>query len=82
MSIFKEMTITLVRNICLNVSILQDALGAMVDEVEAFTLDEDFDYDNVILTPKFTMEERKYLDELASRGRQVKQVTVRWQPYC
>lgn len=55
---------------CLHSNTSQDALGAMVDEVEAFTLDEDFDYDNVILTPKFTMEERKYLDELASRGRQ------------
>ncbi|XP_052066314.1 intraflagellar transport-associated protein-like [Mytilus californianus] len=31
------------------------------DEVEPFSLDNDFDYDNVILTPKFTMEEIDHL---------------------
>ena len=40
------------------------------DEVEDFTLDEDFDYDNVILTPKFPPEEQAVLDELARKGRE------------
>ncbi|XP_046356692.2 uncharacterized protein LOC124135422 [Haliotis rufescens] len=31
------------------------------DQVEAFCLDEDFDYDNVKLTPKFTPQEWQYL---------------------
>ena len=31
------------------------------DAVEAFTLDEDFDYDNVILTPKFSAEDMAIL---------------------
>jgi hypothetical protein len=29
----------------------------IVDEIQPFSLDEDFDYDNVILTPKYTAEE-------------------------
>ncbi|KAK2150407.1 hypothetical protein LSH36_406g02059 [Paralvinella palmiformis] len=35
------------------------------DEVEPFSLDADFDYDNVILTPKYTKSE---LDELSKIG--------------
>lgn len=31
------------------------------DEVTAFCLDENFDYDNVVLTPKFTVEEVAFL---------------------
>lgn len=31
------------------------------NEVTAFCLDEDFDYDNVVLTPKFTVEEVAFL---------------------
>ena len=35
--------------------------GCCSDEVEPFVLDEDFDYDNVVLTPKFTIREFKDL---------------------
>lgn len=35
---------------------------ALTDEVEPFSLDENFDYDNVILTPKFTTQEMTYLN--------------------
>lgn len=31
------------------------------NEVTAFSLDENFDYDNVVLTPKFTVEEVAFL---------------------
>ncbi|XP_063399287.1 intraflagellar transport-associated protein-like [Mytilus trossulus] len=37
------------------------------DEVEPFSLDNDFDYDNVILTPKFTMEEVAHLKSFLPR---------------
>ncbi|XP_074086597.1 intraflagellar transport-associated protein isoform X1 [Macrotis lagotis] len=37
------------------------------DEVQPFTLDEDFDYDNVMLTPKFSSDEMKTVLEKLSR---------------
>lgn len=37
------------------------------DEVEPFSLDNDFDYDNVVLTPKFTMEEVDHLKSFLPR---------------
>ena len=36
----------------------------VTDEVEAFSLDENFDYDKVVLTPKYTPEEMKIVKEL------------------
>ena len=41
-----------------------------MDEVQPFSLDEDFDYDNVVLTPKFTAAEQRDLDEWARKGRE------------
>uniref|UniRef100_UPI003101116C intraflagellar transport-associated protein isoform 3 n=1 Tax=Rattus norvegicus TaxID=10116 RepID=UPI003101116C len=39
------------------------------DEVQPFFLDEDFDYDNVTLTPKFTAGEIATIQELAKQKR-------------
>lgn len=39
------------------------------DEVQPFFLDEDFDYDNVTLTPKFTAGELATIQELAKQKR-------------
>lgn len=40
------------------------------DEVQPFSLDEEFDYDNVVLTPKFTPEELRALREQPERERE------------
>nr|XP_044998492.1 intraflagellar transport-associated protein-like [Jaculus jaculus] len=39
------------------------------DEVQLFSLDEEFDYDNLTLTPKFTAEEIETLKELSKQER-------------
>uniref|UniRef100_A0A8D2DGS2 Intraflagellar transport-associated protein n=1 Tax=Sciurus vulgaris TaxID=55149 RepID=A0A8D2DGS2_SCIVU len=39
------------------------------DEVQPFSLDEEFDYDNVALTPKFTAEEMETIRELLKQER-------------
>nr|XP_045012633.1 intraflagellar transport-associated protein [Jaculus jaculus]XP_045012635.1 intraflagellar transport-associated protein [Jaculus jaculus]XP_045012636.1 intraflagellar transport-associated protein [Jaculus jaculus]XP_045012637.1 intraflagellar transport-associated protein [Jaculus jaculus] len=39
------------------------------DEVQPFSLDEEFDYDNLTLTPKFTAEEIEALKELSKQER-------------
>lgn len=36
---------------------------ATTDDVEAFTLDNDFDYDNVVLTPKFSPAEMAIIQQ-------------------
>lgn len=38
------------------------------DVVEAFKLDEDFDYDNIILTPKYSVAEMAVLENLLQQG--------------
>ncbi|KAK3593931.1 hypothetical protein CHS0354_011535 [Potamilus streckersoni] len=49
----------------------QDQTEQCSNEVIPFTLDEDFDYDNVTLTPKYTFAEMKQLEELL-RGMQAR----------
>ena len=39
-----------------------------MDVVTPFTLDDNFDYDNVILTPKYTPEEQAELEEFSRKG--------------
>ncbi|XP_023365096.1 uncharacterized protein C11orf74 homolog isoform X2 [Otolemur garnettii] len=39
------------------------------DEVQPFSLDEEFDYDSVVLTPKFSLAEIETLKELSARKR-------------
>uniref|UniRef100_A0A8C5W2F3 Intraflagellar transport associated protein n=1 Tax=Microcebus murinus TaxID=30608 RepID=A0A8C5W2F3_MICMU len=39
------------------------------DEVQPFSLDEEFDYDNVILTPKFSLAEIESIKELSKQKR-------------
>ncbi|XP_042547441.1 intraflagellar transport-associated protein isoform X2 [Dipodomys spectabilis] len=39
------------------------------DEVQPFSLDEEFDYDNVTLTPKYTPEDIDTIKELLKQGR-------------
>ncbi|XP_027693626.1 uncharacterized protein C11orf74 homolog isoform X2 [Vombatus ursinus] len=39
------------------------------DEVQPFSLDENFDYDSVMLTPKFSSEEMKTIIETSSQSR-------------
>ncbi|XP_051000171.1 intraflagellar transport-associated protein [Acomys russatus] len=39
------------------------------DEVQPFSLDEEFDYDNVTLTPKFTAEEIATMQDLSKQKR-------------
>ncbi|XP_072475206.1 intraflagellar transport-associated protein isoform X4 [Notamacropus eugenii] len=39
------------------------------DEVEPFSLDEDFDYDSVVLTPKFSSADIKAIREMSSQSR-------------
>lgn len=39
------------------------------DEVQPFSLDEEFDYDNVALTPKFTAAEMETIRELLKQER-------------
>ncbi|XP_006882973.1 PREDICTED: uncharacterized protein C11orf74-like [Elephantulus edwardii] len=41
--------------------------GVLGDEVQPFLLDEDFDYDSVTLTPKFTSAEMDILKELSKQ---------------
>ncbi|XP_077012659.1 intraflagellar transport-associated protein-like [Tamandua tetradactyla] len=43
---------------------IEEILG---DEVQPFSLDEEFDYDNVVLTPKFTPAEMDAVKELAKQ---------------
>ncbi|XP_048730733.1 uncharacterized protein LOC125647912 isoform X2 [Ostrea edulis] len=43
------------------VVVTEESTEECSDEVAAFCLDEDFDYDNVVLTPKFTTEEIEFL---------------------
>ena len=38
------------------------------DVVEVFKLDEDFDYDNIILTPKYSVAEVAMLENLLQQG--------------
>ena len=35
-----------------------DTEQCLSDKIETFALDEDFDYDNVVLTPKFLVDDR------------------------
>ncbi|KAM8968600.1 protein C11orf74 homolog isoform X2 [Sarcophilus harrisii] len=39
------------------------------DEVQPFSLDEDFDYDNVILTPKYSNAEMKTFEEMSNQSK-------------
>ncbi|XP_051820763.1 intraflagellar transport-associated protein [Antechinus flavipes] len=39
------------------------------DEVQPFSLDEDFDYDNVILTPKYSSAEMKTFEEMSNQSK-------------
>ncbi|XP_074128819.1 intraflagellar transport-associated protein [Sminthopsis crassicaudata] len=39
------------------------------DEVQPFSLDEDFDYDNVILTPKYSSSEMKAFEEMSNQSK-------------
>lgn len=41
------------------------SLQLLGDDVQPFSLDEEFDYDNVALTPKFSEAELKALIELS-----------------
>ncbi|XP_069325939.1 intraflagellar transport-associated protein isoform X2 [Eulemur rufifrons] len=43
---------------------MEEILG---DEVQPFSLDEEFDYDNVILTPKFSLAEIETIKELSKQ---------------
>ncbi|XP_062617656.1 midasin-like [Saccostrea cucullata] len=43
------------------VLLTEESVEECSNEVTAFCLDEDFDYDNVVLTPKFTAEEMEFL---------------------
>lgn len=43
----------------------------LTDEVEPFSLDENFDYDNVILTPKFTTQEMTYLNSFIPQKKEL-----------
>ncbi|XP_061174918.1 uncharacterized protein LOC133184055 [Saccostrea echinata] len=43
------------------VLLTEESVEECSSEVTAFCLDEDFDYDNVVLTPKFTAEEMEFL---------------------
>ncbi|XP_045413787.1 intraflagellar transport-associated protein isoform X1 [Lemur catta] len=45
---------------------MEEILG---DEVQPFSLDEEFDYDNVILTPKFSLAEIETIKELSKQKR-------------
>ncbi|XP_039089253.1 intraflagellar transport-associated protein isoform X1 [Hyaena hyaena] len=47
---------------------MEEVLG---DEVQPFSLDEEFDYDAVMLTPKFTPAEIDVLTQLSKQQRQV-----------
>ncbi|XP_006937267.1 intraflagellar transport-associated protein isoform X4 [Felis catus] len=47
---------------------MEEVLG---DEVQPFSLDEEFDYDAVTLTPKFTPAEREAITELSKQQRQI-----------
>ncbi|XP_049635856.1 intraflagellar transport-associated protein isoform X2 [Suncus etruscus] len=40
------------------------------DEVQPFSLNEEFDYDSVVLTPKFTPEELQAIQELSKQRRE------------
>lgn len=46
-------------------------LQVLGDEVQPFSLDEEFDYDAVTLTPKFTPAEREAITELSKQQRQI-----------
>lgn len=46
---------------------MEEVLG---DEVQPFSLDEEFDYDNVVLTPKYTPEELQAIQELSKQKRE------------
>lgn len=49
------------------VNILQDTSGANASstiDVEEFKLDDDFDYDNVVLTPKYSAAEMALLADM------------------
>lgn len=56
-----SLIVTCSRVICVCFSLLQ-LLG---DDVQPFSLDEEFDYDNVALTPKFSEAELKAISQLA-----------------
>ncbi|XP_033751801.1 protein C11orf74 homolog [Pecten maximus] len=45
------------------------------DEVEPFTLDKDFDYDNVILTPKYSEEDVQLMKDLREQNQTEKSVS-------
>ncbi|KAL2806243.1 intraflagellar transport-associated protein isoform a [Daubentonia madagascariensis] len=45
---------------------MEEILG---DEVQPFSLDEEFDYDNVMLTPKFSLAEIETIKELSKQKR-------------
>ncbi|XP_023566179.1 uncharacterized protein C11orf74 homolog isoform X2 [Octodon degus] len=55
----------------------EEVLG---DEVQPFSLDEDFDYDNVTLTPKFTAAEIETLKELLKQERNTTIADI-WEPH-
>ncbi len=39
-----------------------------MDEIEPFQLDDDFDYDNVTLTPKFSASEMEHLAQFLKQN--------------
>lgn len=43
----------------------------LTDEVKPFSLDENFDYDNVILTPKFTTQEMTYINSFIPQKKEL-----------
>lgn len=46
-------------------------LQILGDEVQPFSLDEEFDYDAVMLTPKFTPAEIDAITELSQQTREI-----------
>ena len=48
----------------------EDILISVSDAVEDFVLDDAFDYDNVVLTPKYTIEEMATFHEIIHKCRE------------
>uniref|UniRef100_A0A8C6RJ95 Intraflagellar transport associated protein n=1 Tax=Nannospalax galili TaxID=1026970 RepID=A0A8C6RJ95_NANGA len=61
---------------CVDQPLTSEILG---DEVQPFSLDEEFDYENVALTPKFSFEEIETIKE--SSNQKGKDTNLDWGPH-